>query len=354
MKITVVSDQTQPFAICEETTLSHKSKKCSICNKKIFKDEIIMRYQLFNWASDVYFFAHQNCFKKSSYFKNYQEKFLTNCYDIKVFSDFPYMFHDCYKSILKSFDFDKALNLIVKPPLKHRPLYNENCRKNLFSNVYPVFPSENYDQVLSLLSILIKCGYKDELLRRMEKMPKHTWMLLAMHEERKFQEKVSELFNIPKLPQALEILRKRRLNLNDMLLISETGKDNPVFLKILSETIERYELDYIRTSAYGYESFREGRNVKLCYFFISDPAVLPVFDYYLKTSHFQNLKGEFSYMKGFYYRATVFYHMLYNPKDLNKWLNEMETCIKYFPSGSPKGFINDTKKMVEKYRKVSK
>lgn len=345
----------EPLSFYREYLLG-KGKRCQHCRKTIQRNQLACEIKFFNGPQDASFHFHPDCFRASGFETNYQHKFLKNSYTVEDFRNFDYMLYSAYENILQNFDFDRALALIVNPPLKkHRLFYEEPLIQaaQIDQLNFGERGETNHSASKYLFTILVKCGYRERLLDLMDTLPPHCWVLFAMHDDRGFQEKAAQLFKAPQLPAMLERLRKSRLSLDDMLAVSQFGQTHPHFLTALADAIDTYELDYGYTlDERGFSEFSHVRNGQLCYFFISQPHRLPLLDHYMRTNKFPyDLHGELTYIQCFYHRAVIFHCLLNRQTEaLNIWLDTMTAQIHYHPAGSPKGFISDTLKMVEKYR----
>ncbi len=190
----------------------------------------------------------------------------------------------------------------------------------------------------------------------MSDLPPFAWILFSLHQEPAFAQKASELLRASEWTQALNCLRKSKLTLTDMLFVLRVGAKSPLLMKAVAETIRRYKLDQsYAVLSRGFADFIGARVTQLHYFLISDPTQLESFMKIVETGKFPlDSQGSYTYTKAFLYRAALFYVLLSKRDALPMWLEGMESSVLFYPSGSPKGFIRDTHRMVESYLKAAK
>jgi len=334
-----------PFSYVEEKTNSRKGVKCHISNKIIEKGEAIYAFRLFSFEQDIIFFAKKTAFETSDYFINYHDYYLKNGYSIKHFKNFEGFRHPDYKKVLKNFSFDYAIKLITNPTTQPKP-YNYSSGKIINECSKEDRLNIDITAVTTLLSILIKCGYSNKILSKMEEFPKTSLAVFALLDDRRFQNKVADILTLSDLPLVLEILRKRKLSLTDFNTLKSFSSKNESFIELLSLCLKKYQLHLLDglTSRGCYMDIKPPLNCRLIYFFIVNPKYFPLLQKYISD---KELPSGFTYIKCYYYRAAMFHIIDNHPNQLASWIENMENEIKYYYSGSPKGFINDSIKMIK-------
>lgn len=337
-----------PFLTVEERINSRKNIKCHISNKKIDKGEDCYRFQLFNLPLDMVLYAKKEVFEASDYYTNYRDLYSKNNYPITAFESYDGFKHPDYKNSLKNFSFEKAIALITHPltqPLRYEyrsgEVVNECSEKERF-NI-------DLSAVTTLLSILIKSGYSDLILDKIQDFPTSCLPLFAMLDDRRFQEKVATILKLEELPDVLEVIRKKKLLLKDFRLIQDFSYKNQHFVMLLSSCLKKYEIHFLRgmTSRGSFMDIKPPKNCRLVYFFIPQPELLPLFKKYLTNKEFPVGAGFFTYMKCYYYRASMFHIAANNPNQIFSWIEHMHEEIQYYYYGSPKAFITDSIKMIQ-------
>ena len=318
-----------PFSYVEEKICARKNVRCHITNEKIKKGENVYRFKLFNLDNDVDFHAKKSSFENSDYHTNYKNRYLKNSYSISDFKNYDYFGSSKYTDIIYEFSFDKALELVVNPDA-----------------------TANEDKINSdlttFLSILVKCGFSDELLNILDAVPESSLPLFSLLDDSRFQDKVAEIVKSPQLKRALDIIRKKKLKLQDFNFLIEFSSKNSTFVKLLAATLEKYNLHYpySRQSGDSFSKLNPINQCRLVYFFIMQPELLPSYQGYLTTSELPIKNGSI-YMECYYYRASLFYVANNHPDVIASWITAMPSKIEFYHSGSPKAFINESIKMIE-------
>ncbi len=334
-----------PFSYVEEKINLRKGIKCHISKKIIEKGEYIYAFRLFSFEQDIIFFAKKTVFEASDYFINYRDCYLKNKYSINDFENCEEFRNLDYKKLLKNFSFDKAIKLITNPttlPCTYQYLSGEVINKYSEKERLKI----DLRAVSILVSILIKCGYSNQILSKIKEFPKVSLPVFALLDDRRFQNKVAEILALSDLPLALEIIRKRKLSLDDFNTLKKISSKNKSFIELLSLCLKKYQLHLLDglTSRGCYMDIKPPFNCRLIYFFIVNPECFPLLHKYISS---KELPSGFTYMKCYYYRAAMFHIMDNSSNQIASWIQNMENEIKYYYSGSPKGFINDSIKMIK-------
>ncbi|VAW38359.1 hypothetical protein MNBD_GAMMA01-730 [hydrothermal vent metagenome] len=334
-----------PFSSVEEKINSRKGIKCYISNTKIEKGEDIYTFRLFSFRQDVILYARKIDFEASDYFINYRDCYLKNRYSIKHFKNFEFFRHPDYKKVLNNFSFDYAIELITNPTTQPEPYYYSSgkiineCSKEEKLNI-------DINAVAILISILIKCGYSNKILSKMEEFPKTSLPVFALLDDRRFQNKVADILALSDFPLVLETLKKRKLSLNDFNTLKSFSSKNESFIELLSLCLKKYQLHLLDglTSRGCYMDIKPPLNCRLIYFFIVNPKYFPLLQQYIND---KELPSGFTYMKCYYYRAAMFHIIDNYPNQILPWIENMQDEVNYYYSGSPKGFISDSIKMIK-------
>jgi len=335
-----------PFSYVEEKISSKKKIKCHISEKTLKKGEAIYAFRLFSLAQDVILYAQKEAFETSDYFINYQDFYIKNNYSINDFKKIEDFKNPDYKKILKDFSFDNALKLITHPTTQSYPYHylsgkiiNECSEKERLKI--------DLTAVSTLISILIKCGYSNQILDKIKTFPKISLPIFALLDDRRFQTKVANILKITELPLVLEIIRKKKLSLNDFNILKSFSSKNRTFIELLSLCLKKYQFHLLDglTNKGSYMDIKPPLNCRLIYFFIVNPEYFPLLQKFIND---KELPSGFAYMKCYYYKASMFYITDNYPNQISSWIENMENEIKYYYSGSPKSFINDSIKMIKK------
>jgi len=187
-------------------------------------------------------------------------------------------------------------------------------------------PDMESDDSSVFLAMLIKCGYTEELLRVLPKLPTKSLLLFALLDDKRFQVQVESILEIPNLANALNILRKRKLNLSDFQFLIEFSRQTPEKLEKIYLGIVHYNLHKIAAISVGsgYKSWKPINNCRLVYLFIMQPELFPLYLNYLTRLEFT----ESPYMQWYYNRAALFYVAEKHPDLSPSWIEGMEP--KYF------------------------
>ena len=344
---------------CVKTVCPRKSERCDVSGEKIEKGAEVFEI---SWLFGEKSLVLPENFEGSELYGNYRNKFLKNSYSMEEFDVYGEIWHPVYKRLIRDFDLDRALDLIFHhPPIKQTPYWymkgtgapGEEFGRNM-STAHNTKEYWGFSDIPIVISILFKTGNKDVLLERMEELPKDSLLLLAMADDSRFQEKAADILKLPGLPEVLNLFRdKKKFTLRDMLDIIDFGRRNPGFTDLLACCLDRYQAHYIGYFRAGgeFSGFHQ-KNAQLCYFFVAEPGKhLFLYNLLTKNSFPTDQNSSLSYMEAYYYRAAVFYVLFNFPEKTSTWLEYMKYDVSYFPSGSPKGFINDTAKMVDLYKR---
>lgn len=175
----------EPLSYVAEQASRKKRKKCDYCRKYIAPDETLVEVRFY--AGSSVYTIHQECFSHSGMKQNYTEYYLKNAYSIEDFKEYDGFFYKPYQEVIKNFDFDTALTLIADPPLLHHPVVYRSClispEEAEFEGRLRASPGASwFNQPIRLLSIMVMCGMRQGILDCMERLPSHSWILIAMHD----------------------------------------------------------------------------------------------------------------------------------------------------------------------------
>jgi len=347
-----------PFAQCEEEIFSKEKGKCAISKTPIKKGEAVFRFKFSDYSDVPNQYAKKDVFLKTEqYVKAYKEKFLLHKYEVSDFFVNPLYSYFFYHPIIQDAvtDIKKVMQIIADPPVIPRPYY---YRSELGDKLTPVFDKNNvaalaHKDIFKLIAIYLNCGYADYFLEHLEELPIPAWFLFAMSNELRFQEKISSILKID-IGNIFNILSKPRLVLDNILNIIGILDDNKDFLQNFSKFIDIYHPHLTGIMpVHSFTRFNNVRNGQLCYLFITHPDYHSLLERCIRTGEFpHDSRGNFTYIQCFYQRARVMHHLIKKEFDTAiKVASSLEDHIHYYPSGSPKGFIKDTQKMVEQFIK---
>ena len=329
-----INNASAPFSYVKEKVSARKNTRCHLTNEMIEKGTNMYHFKLFNLDADVDFYAEKNAFENSDYYINYKDHYLKNNYMISVFNNYDYFRSSKYSDAINEFSFDKALELVTNPDV--------TTKKDKVNSDLTTF-----------LSILVKCGFSDRLLSVLDTIPKCSLPLFALLDDNRFQNKVAEITKTPQLKKALDIIRKKKLTLQDFNFLIEFSSKNLNFIELFASTLKKYSLHYLYSRQTG-DSFGKLNPINHCrlvYFFIMQPELLPLYNDYLTTTKLPIKNGSI-YMECYYYRASLFYVAKNHPDLIESWITAMPLRIEFYYSGSPKAFVNESIKMI-KYQLIN-
>jgi hypothetical protein len=243
-----------------------------------------------------------------------------------------------------------AWGTIISPPWKPFP-HNDSPK--------------SYSKVFRLINALVECTSKKEMLEKLHSLPSEVQFLFALHDNTAFIKQVEQEWNAPGLAEAIVSLKKERFLWKDHQALMEFGEKNKKALDCIAKSIQKYRLDWQSTLPWqsGFDnlvgaSFNRGKlfQGRLVYFFIRYPEVFPVLKQYIEQGNLpynrnENINYEYTYVECHYYRAAILAFTLMGEEERAKsWLEKMDQKIGYYPTGSPKGFIADTKRIVANMR----
>jgi hypothetical protein len=306
MNATIAVTTNNVLATCITDTCLQEACTCDLCQRTVLARTTAFVYRFFDDAPEISRVSHSACFKASSLFRSYSDLFVPNRHLPADFATRPHGFDMAYHALLLNFDFRSALQRLAYP-----------------GSLSSSGGQPSTSAPMTLIDILLKCGYRKRLLDEMRNLPPHVWILLALHDDPSFQAEAARLFNEPALAAALDALRCGALTADDIASLTIMGWRNKKLLSAVAEAIARFGLD--ETGAMrspGFSGFAQARYMQLIFLCASTPTELPALSCYLRTGEF-GAESDQRYARSlrFYHRAALFHIAMFQPEDLHEWLN---------------------------------
>jgi hypothetical protein len=336
----------EPLANVSEAINARKRARCDLCKVAIEKGDSIWTLRLFCWPT-VTFAYHAACFPRSVYYRAYHEKYLPRRYAISDFASYRPQ-TPAWADVIQNFSLSRALTVIAAP--------GPNPMSNPDEGMTWAAFEAHHSTPLELMHILTWCGLKSAVLA-IDPLPPETALVLGMFDDADYQRRAAEELAAPDLAAILTLLMAPRHSLSAMVRFIEFANRHSIFAEAVAAAIDVYRLDDIgRFSTAGSNGFafwqRSHGNCRLCYFLIDKPERSARFRRFLED---QRLPGSHYaiYLRPFYWRATIFYCLRAGHRDAARaLLDRMETEVDFYPTGSPKSFIADTKRMAANLAKI--
>ncbi|MBC1926199.1 hypothetical protein, partial [Listeria innocua] len=137
---------------------------------------------------------------------------------------------------------------------------------------------------IQLLWVLLKCGYEQVLLDKINQYPLYYGITLLVFDYPYLQEQVIKKLNIEGLEETYLLTRKPNLGIKSIKKLADFGRGNSTFLDALSISLQRYE--YHLWAAYVYtpylgnvqwgQHFKGKRGSQFYYLYIYHPEKMPI------------------------------------------------------------------------------
>ncbi|MBC1374394.1 hypothetical protein HB839_02500 [Listeria sp. FSL L7-1699] len=279
----------KPIFYLSKTVLSLKKSKCFFTGKKLAKGDYVYKV---NWNQDEYHYFVEEALEDYPSLKENVYKYENNQYKL---TDFSKHFTNVWVNQLfntNQVTVDLLLDIIVygyqaSAPFELHSIYDFKDFEESKRQVYEAMGIK----YIQLLWVLLKCGYEQVLLDKINQYPLYYGITLLVFDYPSFQEQVIKKLNIEGLEETYLLTRKSNMGLKNIKKLADFGRENPTFLDALSVSLQRYE--YHLWAAYVYtpylgniqwgQHFKGKRGSQFYYFFIYHPEKLPILNECLRT-----------------------------------------------------------------------
>ena len=365
----------QPFSQIEITNYQGKKPvKCFLSKTEIILGEAVFAFKFNDYNDEKVQYAKKEFAEKEELFlKNYQN-YLNNTYSLQQFENkFSLYCIETRKSELMKcfFDFDLGIALLNNPE-KFKPLPYYYSEDNLSKEIgkterdtllFEVKTDEEkgiiygYQFLHYVLGYWQKTPFLEKLISRWDDLSDSIKLILSLSDNIIFRQKITQEL-LPNWDFILEILEKKVLNLDDMITVINWSKTNKNKMPIIEKWLVNYEtFHFNNTPTHSFSRFSENGKVnRLLYLFINEVEIISVLYRLIKTKQYPlDLKmSYYNYTKCHFYRAAILHLLINNQfQEAKNWIALMRENVGYYFSGSPKGFINDTEKMMLNYIKLN-
>ncbi|ACT95953.1 hypothetical protein [Dyadobacter fermentans] len=289
-----------PLCLLRQAPLRRENVRCYISKKKLKKGEPVYEFQFFNGSHDTpsnTFFAHGDAVNSNKSAMLNIENYRSNSYRLNDYAfktDYTHPLVSSFWNQLDRFDLDAILQIIANPPVHPtpylaQPLHTESVASLVGTNLLVNTDRQIYYGTggifANLLYILIKCGYQQDIIRRLPTLPDHFPLLLMCFNDTTLRRSVAAFMGYTGLAdlyeQALSPHTKKTPQVVKNLV--DFGHKNPDFRRQLAKSLDLYEYHLYSNYRPGinwlFESFdcyKNARGGGLLDFLISEPELLPV------------------------------------------------------------------------------
>ena len=181
-------------------------------------------------------------------------------------------------------------------------------------------------EYITLLWILLKCGYEDELVNAIDRYPDYYGMTLLIFNRDSLYQKVIKKLNFEDISPLYLKAREGRINLKEIKKMAASGIENPRFMNALLESLERYEYHIYDNYSYTadwyieeLEHFSYAKGGHLLYFFIYDVfKVKKIREMYERK---ELPDGGYGNTNVFLYEVLMYYLAVNNSSEVDFWKN---------------------------------
>jgi hypothetical protein len=242
---------------------------------------------------------------------------------------------------LKSNDIDitRAVAIIADsdPPAIRRTWVKGLEPKDKYQLAFEPWAGDSgHGEPLTLVWILIKAGYRDQLLEQAVHLPSlqadKIFAMLASFDDEVLRHAAARHFALPDFPTIMETVFASHLTLKQHIAIAEFGHKHPRYRAALALAMRSYGLhiysNYRPTvdwSLAGLEHFTLAHGCQLLFFFIHHPEDEPVLAQMVNTGWLPDGVSTggydaYSNTASFYYRAASFYIGLNQAPKFADWM----------------------------------
>lgn len=333
------TDTDDPFTYLKKTIVTRVNQKCFFSGRKLEKGEHIYEANWFYGKRDKRVYFLEEHLAKFPMAKKNVKKYFEDKHDLEDFyhKNFENPFVNYLINSEDRNSVEKILDLIVYGYVAPHPnswvsLYDwvpdmerEQSERYVYENI-------NRDYI-TLLWILLKCGYEDELVNAIDRYPSFYGLTLLIFNRSSLFSKVIKKLNLENISSLYLKTRESRISLKEIKKLAVVEIENFVFTNDLLESLERYEYhiyDNVHYTADWYieelEHFLYAKGGNLLYFFIYDVLkVRKVREMYerkeLPLGISSGAWNGYSNSNIFFYEILLYYLAVNNSDEICFWKN---------------------------------
>lgn len=333
------TDTDNPFIYLKKTVVTRANQKCFFSGKKLEKGEYVYEANWFYEKEDKRICFLEESLADFPLVRKNVEKYLEDKYKLEDFyhKSFENPFVNCLINSEDRSSVEKILDLIVYGYTAPHP--------NSWVSLYEWIPSGDraeseryvYENIngdyITLLWILLKCGYEDELVNAIDRYPAFYGVTLLIFNRDSLFGKVIKKLNLENISSLYLKTRESRINLKEIKKLAALGIENHGFMDALLESLERYEYhiyDNYNYTADWYieelEHFSHAKGGNLLYFFIYDAfKVRKIREMYKRKELPSGISSGgwngYDNSNIFFYEVLLYYLTINNNSEVNFWKN---------------------------------
>ncbi len=264
------------------------------------------------------------------------KKYFEDRYELKDFyhKNFENPFVNHLINSEDRYSVEKILDLIVYGYTAPRP----NCWVSLYEWI-PSRDREEYESYvyestsgdyITLLWILLKCGYEDELVNTIDRYPAFYGLTLLIFNRDSLFSKVIKKLNLESISSLYLKTRESRINLKEIKKLAASGIENPGFTDALLGSLERYKYHIYDNYCYTVdwyieelEHFSYAKGGNLLYFFIYEAFKMKKIKGMYERKELLSGSGGSGYDNSniFFYEVLLYYLAVNNSDEISFWKN---------------------------------
>jgi hypothetical protein len=203
-------------------------------------------------------------------------------------------------------------------------------------SAYPPFAgARGHGDAVNLVWRLIKAGFREPIIKAAKALPgakaDKLFAMLATFDDPRLRQAAARHFELPELPDIMDVTFKDRLTLGDHDLLASFGSENPRYRAGITAAMQAYGLhiysNYRPTADWflaGLGHYVNAGGSALLYLLIDHPEDDPILDTVITTGWLPD-KGressdEYPNARPFYVRAALFHLARHKPDQLSAWL----------------------------------
>ncbi len=330
------TDTDDPFTYLKKTTVTRANQKCFFSGRKLEKGEHVYEANWFYRKRDKRVYFLEESLSEFPLAEKNVKKYIEDKYELEDF------YHENFENpflnnLVNSKDrnsVEKILDLIVYGYAAPLP----NCWVSLYEWIPSSEREESeravYEEIkgdyITLLWILLKCGYEDELVNAIDRYPAFYGVTLLIFNRDSLFDKVIKKLKLENIAPLYLKTRESRINLKEIKKIAAAGTENPGFMNTLLESLEQYEYhiyDNIAYTADWYieelEHFSYAKGGNLLYFFINDALKVRKVREMHERKELISADGYGGYGNSniFLYEILLYYLTINNSSEVDFWKN---------------------------------
>ncbi len=372
----------RPFIFFEEVKFSKAKGKCALSGKKLSIGDIVYKFKniYINQSYRAeYFYAIKEIFDSNSLALENKHKYLSNSYLLTDFSfhseiDETPLIRDFWYNvgslnILEILEFIKN-SILTSSMFKHR--YGNFLesdvliqRENEFIYNDNTLTNKSHCEYMNIWYALIKCGYLDEIINNLPRLPEYVPYLLLCFDNKEIQNKVENYLQIDGIANMFNFAFKsyHLKNEIDLKRFIDFGIENPKVIENIAKMLEVYELhlynEYnpkVDWYAQEFTHFTYAKGGGLLDFLIVNPRLLKPLVLLLDNGG-ELLEENYCNTMIFFIRTILLHTVIFKPKNIenlvlslcNSPYDEKEIIFNGIEKKINKKTYNVAKKYIEKY-----